>query len=123
MSRQAAHALGHSAEKIGAAYLQGKGYEILGVRVRTLAGEIDIVARSGDTLAIVEVKARASTDDALYAVTPAKQARLYAAAEALLAEPGKIAGLAERLPPNIRFDVMAVPRNGAPLHLEDAWRL
>src|SRR6185436_15138871 len=100
-----------------------KGYKILGIRVRTMGGEIDIVACKGDTLVIVEVKARAREEESLYAVTPAKQKRLARAAEALLADPGKINGLAAGIPPNIRFDVMAAAPGRRPLHLEDAWRL
>lgn len=120
--KQAAHALGLAAEERCAAYLREKGYEVLALRLRTKAGEIDIVARHGDTLAIIEVKARASVDESLYSVTPAKQARLAGAAEALLADTSKIGGLSLNDTPNIRFDVMAFPPGGAPFHLEDAWR-
>ena len=37
-----------------------KGYQLLGFRLKTRAGEIDILARRGKTLAVVEVKRRAS---------------------------------------------------------------
>ena len=47
-----------------------KGYRILARRYRTPHGEIDIVARRQQLIAFVEVKARASLDDAAYAVTP-----------------------------------------------------
>lgn len=120
--RQAAHARGMAAEQECARLLEGKGYRILGLRVRTAGGELDLVAWDKDTLVIVEVKARLREADALESVTPAKQVRLARATEALLAEPGKIGGLAPGLAPNIRFDVMAVLPGRTPLHLQDAWR-
>lgn len=121
-NRTAAYRLGLDAEASCAAYLQSLGYDILATRLRTREGEIDILARHGDTLVIVEVKARGSTADGLHAVTPRQQRRLWRAALALQAEPDKVAGLAHALPPNIRFDVMAVSGNGPPLHIQDAWR-
>ncbi len=114
--KQAAHARGLEAEQRCAELLRAKGYEIVGVRLRTEGGELDIVARDGDALVIVEVKARRTHDAGLYAITPAKQKRLARAAAAFLA------GLGGAAVPNIRFDVMAVGMNGAPLHLQDAWR-
>ncbi len=61
-----------------AAYLMAKGYRILAKRFRTPYGEIDIVARRRNLLAFIEVKARASLDEAAYAVTPRQQARIIA---------------------------------------------
>lgn len=121
--RSGAHRRGVSAEEECTRYLQAKGYHILGQRVRTAGGEIDIVAVQGDTLVIVEVKARATADQGLYAITPQKQRRLAEATGALLADPGKIVGLGGALPPNIRFDAMAAVPGGPPLHLENAWRV
>ena len=62
-----------SAESRAAAYLMAKGYRILAKRFRTPYGEIDLVAKKRNLLAFVEVKARASLDDAAYAVTPRQQ--------------------------------------------------
>lgn len=114
--KQAAHARGVEAEQRCAELLQAKGYKIVGMRLRTKGGELDIVARDGDVLVIVEVKARRTHDAGLYAITPAKQKRLVRAATAFLA------GLGGAAVPNMRFDVMAVGADGAPLHLQDAWR-
>ena len=61
---------GLSAESRAAAFLIAKGYRILARRYRTPYGEIDIVARRRNLVAFVEVKARATLDDAAYAVTP-----------------------------------------------------
>ena len=120
-NRKGAYLRGLAAEQACAAHLKAKGYRILGLRVRTVGGEIDIVAIEGDTLVIIEVKARKNTDDSLYAVTKHKQRRLVRATEALLADPAKIIGLGMALPPNIRFDVMAATPGAPPLHLENAW--
>jgi putative endonuclease len=65
-----------------------KGYRILKKRFRTPYGEIDLVARKRNLLAFVEVKARASLDEAAYAVTPRQQQRIIAATQAwLMAHP------------------------------------
>jgi putative endonuclease len=52
--------LGRRGEEAAALYLASLGFDILERRFRTAAGEIDIVAREGDTLAFVEVKSRSS---------------------------------------------------------------
>ncbi len=118
--KQQAHAFGIAAEQLCAQYLTEKGYAILGVRVRTSGGEIDIVARHGDTLVVVEVKARAKHESALYSITPHKQKRLAQAAEALMSE--EMIGLIGTGSPNMRFDAMIVAPGESPFHLEDAWR-
>jgi putative endonuclease len=53
---------GRLAELLAAAFLVAKGYRILGRRVRTRLGEIDLIAVRGRRLAFVEVKYR---DDAI----------------------------------------------------------
>lgn len=120
--RQASHALGVVAELQAARFLEHLGYCILGVRVRTKGGELDLVAMHGDTLVIVEVKARAQAIAALESITPAKRGRIERATEALLAEPEKIHGLDLTNTPNIRFDVVVVTPHNQPHHLPDAWR-
>src|SRR4029077_435844 len=74
--RVAAFRTGLSAEARAAAYLMAKGYRILAKRFRTPYGEIDIVAKRRNLLAFVEVKARATLDEAAFAVTPRQQARI-----------------------------------------------
>src|SRR5436305_6206345 len=80
--RVAAFRTGLSAEARAAAYLIAKGYRILAMRFRSPYGEIDIVARRRNLLAFVEVKARATLDDAAWAVTPRQQQRIINAAQA-----------------------------------------
>src|SRR6185437_10580315 len=81
-----AQARGVDAETTACAALVREGWTILGRRLRTEAGEIDLVAERHGFCAFVEVKARATLADAAIAVTARQQARLLAAAEILLAE-------------------------------------
>jgi len=109
--RVAAFQTGLSAETRAAAYLLAKGYRILAKRFRTPYGEIDIVARRRNLLAFIEVKARASLDEAAYAVTPRQQARIIAAAQAwLMARP-------EHAEYDLRFDAMLIAPRRLPRHL------
>jgi len=73
---------GTSAEAAAVVYLAAQGYEIVAQNVRTDAGEIDVVARDGETLCFIEVKARAGEryGPAIEAVDARKQYRLARAA-------------------------------------------
>ena len=109
--RIAAFRTGLSAEGRAAAFLMVKGYRILAKRFRTPYGEIDIVARRRHLVAFVEVKARASLDDAAYAVTPRQQRRIIDAAQAwLMAHP-------EHAEFELRFDAMLIAPRRLPRHL------
>jgi putative endonuclease len=109
--RIAAFQTGLSAQARAAAYSLAKGYRILAKRFRTPYGEIDIVARRRNLLAFIEVKARASLDEAAYAVTPRQQARIIAAAQAwLMAHP-------EHAEYDLRFDAMLIAPRRLPRHL------
>lgn len=109
------------AEELCVWWLRGKGYRVLARRLRTPLGEIDILARRGRTLAVIEVKARPTRDACLEAVTHTQRARLLRAASALPL--GKFAGLGASAHPNIRFDAMLVAPWRLPVHLKDAWRM
>src|SRR5258708_6390019 len=110
-ARVAAFRTGLSAESRAAAFLMAKGYRILAKRFRTPYGEIDLVARKRALLAFIEVKARASLDDAAYAVTPRQQARIIAAAQAwLMAHP-------EHAEFEFRFDALPIAPRRPPPHL------
>mgnify|MGYP001481620910 CR=1 FL=1 len=56
---------GRRAEAWAALWLMAKGYRILGFRLRTRLGEIDLLAQKGRALAVVEVKQRATVEAAL----------------------------------------------------------
>lgn len=77
---------GSLAEYHAALSLLVKGYRIVAFRYRTKLGEIDIIARKGNLIACVEVKARRSLDDSLFAVSDFAQRRIRAASDLWLAK-------------------------------------
>jgi putative endonuclease len=106
---------GLSAESRAALLLVAKAYRILARRWKTPFGEIDIVARRRGVLVFVEVKARASTDEAMEAVTERTKHRIVSAAELWLARyPGHANG-------EIRFDVIVVTPGKLPHHIVNAF--
>lgn len=70
------------AEAWAALLRMAKGYRILGSRLRTRLGEIDLLAQKGPVLAAVEVKSRATLEAAFAAVTPEQRDRLRRAGQA-----------------------------------------
>ena len=114
--RKRAWRWGHIAEAMCAAYLVCRGYRILARRLRSPVGEIDLLARRGRTLSIIEVKARQDLATAAEAISERQRARLIRAAEWLIAGRPELAGL------TIRFDAMLVRPWRMPQHIVDAWR-
>jgi putative endonuclease len=110
-ARAAAFRTGVSAEARAAAYLMAKGYRILAKRFRTPVGEIDLVARRRNLLVFVEVKARATLDEAAYAVTPRQQRRIIDAAQTWLMAHSEHAEF------DLRFDAMLIAPRHLPRHL------
>lgn len=84
-NRRAAAARGRLAEDAVAQLLLQRGYTILGRNVRLGHLEVDILARLGSVVAVVEVRLRgpAAWESALESVDPSKQRRLLRAAERL----------------------------------------
>jgi len=78
--------LGHTGEQIAVEYLANKGYEILKTNWRHKKKEIDIIARDGDYLIIVEVRTRTSElwEHPKETITKAKIRFLVDAAEAYI---------------------------------------
>src|SRR6201996_6942467 len=109
--RVAAFQTGLSAESRAAAFLMAKGYRILARRFRTPHGELDLVAKRRNLIAFVEVKARATLDEAAYAVTPRQQARIINAAQAWLAAHPDHAEF------ELRFDAILIAPRRLPRHL------
>jgi putative endonuclease len=105
------------AEATACAALALDGWTVLARRVRTEAGEIDIVAATEDLLAIIEVKARASLADAAMALGARQRARLLGAAEIVLGEHPEWARA------GMRFDLVVVDAAGAVRRIADAFRL
>ncbi|MEE9139856.1 MAG: YraN family protein [Alphaproteobacteria bacterium] len=115
-ARRKALRRGRWAESVCAWWLRLHGYRVLGRNVRTPVGEIDILARRGATLAVVEVKSRESLAEAAEALTGAQRRRIGRAAESLLAARPDWAEL------SVRFDAMLVRPWRLPQHIMDAWR-
>ncbi|KAB0679693.1 YraN family protein [Aureimonas leprariae] len=114
--RRAGFLRGHRGEWLAAWALRMKGYRILAVRHRTKLGEIDLIARRGSTVAVVEVKARSTLAAAMDAVSPAAQRRICNAADLWLAKQRDAARL------SLRFDLVAILPRRWPVHVPDAWR-
>jgi len=85
VTRRKAERGGRRAERLAAWWLRLHGWRILGMRVRTPVGEVDLVARRGRTLAFIEVKARATAADSGIALDEWRLRRVVRAAEALSA--------------------------------------
>ena len=114
--RQRAERRGRLGEWLCLWHLRLRGWRIVARGWRCPAGEIDIVARRGKVLAIVEVKSRDKLAAAANAVTPRQRRRIGRAAEALIMSRPDFAGL------DVRFDVMLVAPRRLPRHWPDAWR-
>ncbi len=97
-------AIGQAAEDAAARHLERAGYRILQRNFRAKCGELDVIAMDGATLAIVEVRYRASDrfGGGAASVTPAKRRRIVNASRLLRAREPALA----RLP--ARFDVIEV---------------
>ena len=105
------------AEAAAEAALVAEGWQVLARRLRTAAGEIDLLAERDGLLAVIEVKRRPTLADAAAALGARQQARLLAAAEIVLAEhPGW--GQA-----GVRFDVLLVDAAGQVRRIADAFRV
>ncbi len=100
--------IGQKAEELAVEFLRARGLQILHRNFRRRLGELDIVAREGDTLVIVEVRTRTTGwyGGAAASVDARKQRRLIHAAAQLLQQRSELA----RLP--ARFDVVTVSEMG-----------
>jgi putative endonuclease len=114
--RQQARRRGRLAELMCRWHLRLRGWRIVARDWRCPSGEIDIVARRGGVLAVVEVKLRGDLESAAAALSPRQRRRIARAAAAFLAARPDLAALA------LRFDVMTVAPLRPPRHLEGAWQ-
>ncbi|RKE69162.1 putative endonuclease [Pseudorhodoplanes sinuspersici] len=113
--RQVAFKLGLSAENRAAAFLLAKGFRVVARRWRCPAGEIDIVAKRGNLLIFVEVKARERLVDAAYSVTERQKRRIASAAAGWLADNPDDALC------DMRFDAILVAPRSWPQHITAAF--
>jgi putative endonuclease len=115
--RQAAELHGRRAEILAAALLTVKLYRIVGRRVKTRAGELDLVALSpSGMICFVEVKARKREELAAEAIGFAQRGRIMRAAALYL---GARPALRHK---GVRFDAILVTPRRFPIHVRDAWR-
>jgi putative endonuclease len=113
--REDAEKLGRYAETIALWYLRCKGYRLLARRFKSAMGEVDLIMRKRDTTAFIEVKARPTFDEAMFAVTPWQQKRIAQAAALWMGRDAKAAQ------GYCRFDIVAVPATLWPRHIENAF--
>lgn len=114
MKKHQAEKRGRQAERIAAWWLRLKGWQIVGRRMRTPAGEVDLVARRGSMIAFVEVKARGSAAELDLAIDERRLARVAAAAEILWHDLAKAGD-------DMRIDVILLAPGRAPRHLANVW--
>lgn len=112
--RHEADQRGHQGEAEAAMWLVQQGWRIVAERVKTKAGEIDLVARKPGLVAFVEVKWRARAAMLGEAIDERRLARVAAAAESVMhlyATEGE----------DIRIDVILLAPGHKPTHIENAW--
>ena len=112
----AARLSGRRSEVWAAIWLMAKGYRILGFRLKTPLGEVDLVAKRGDVLAIVEVKSRTRIETALEAVSFDQRDRLRRAGGQLAAGRPALRHCV------VRLDLLALAPGRLPRHVPDAWQ-
>ena len=110
--------LGNKGEQLATEYLQGNGYQILSANWRYLKAEIDIIARIGNVICVVEVKTRSTSEfgNPQEFVKPKQIGLLVSAIN------NYIEDIEDDV--EIRFDIVAIVKNklGTTVeHLEDAF--
>jgi len=116
-ARREAWRRGLRAETLAAWWLRLKGYRILARRFKSKVGEIDLVARRGRVLAVVEVKQRESPRHAVEALGPSQRRRIVRAAQSFIQSHPEAARL------GLRLDVVLVAPRRWPRHIPGAWRI
>jgi putative endonuclease len=109
--------LGRAAEKVALDFLVADGFTIVGTNVRLGMLEVDVLARKGPLLVVVEVRTRGRTSwqTAFGSVSGPKRRRLRAAAERIWKQ-ARLDSTLER----VRVDVIAVDLEATPVRIEIA---
>lgn len=115
MKRQAAEQSGRDGEKRAAMWLRLKGWSILGQRVKTRLGEIDLIAKRGGVIAFIEVKWRARVEELDHSIDEFRLQRVAAAVES-------VAHAYARDGEDIRIDVILLAPGSFPRHIVNAWQ-
>lgn len=108
---------GRAAERVVVELLLAKGYEILGTNVRLGALELDVVARQGPLVVVVEVRTRGrgAYESAFASVSAAKRRHLRDATERLWRTLS-----VDRTIERVRIDVASVDLDACPVAVEIA---
>ena len=114
-ARLKAYRRGHSSEWLAAIALITKGFRIVARRYKTPLGEIDLIARRGDLVLIVEVKARRTLLSAMEAISGGAERRIEGAADLWLSRQRDFGRL------SVRFDMVAVLPWRWPVHVENVF--
>jgi len=103
MERESTRAIGRDGEEIAAEYLRNNGYRIVEKNYKNRFGEIDVIAKDGNTVVFIEVKTRntPSYGTPSSAVDSKKQQRIGKVAVTYLTKKG----LTQH---PIRFDVVSI---------------
>jgi putative endonuclease len=112
--RRDADRRGREGEGEAAMFLAQQGWRIIAERVKTKAGEIDLIARRPGLVAFIEVKWRARAPSLADAIDERRLARVAAAVEAVMhhyATDGE----------DVRIDVILLAPGRKPTHIENAW--
>ena len=107
--------MGAAGEQLACQYLLDRGFTILHRNWRHGRDELDIVARQGDELVVVEVKRRARLAEAGEAVRRRQQRRIVHAAQAYVQRHPELAPL------QLRFDALLLVPRRLPHHIANAW--
>ena len=115
-ARIKAYKRGHRSEWLAAIALMLKGYRIIARRYRTKLGEIDLIARRGNLVLMVEVKARPTLISAMEAIAYSSERRIEGAADLWLSRQPDYGKL------SVRFDMVAVLPRRWPVHVENVFQ-
>ena len=116
VSRRRAEKRGHRGEWLAALALMLKGYRIVARRYKTKLGEIDLIARRGNLVAVVEVKARPTLIEAMEAIARQSERRIEGATDLWLSRQPDYGRL------SVRFDMVAVLPRRWPVHVENVFQ-
>lgn len=109
-----AESRGRRAETISAWWLRLQGWRVLAQRARVPGGEVDLIVRRGKVVAFVEVKQRATTDAAAWALDEYRLRRVAIAAE-------RLAPRYTRAGDTVRIDAIFIVPRQLPRHLPNVW--
>jgi len=112
--RRDADRRGREGESEAAMFLAQQGWRIIAERVKTKAGEIDLIARRAGLVAFFEVKWRARAPSLADAIDERRLARVAAAVEMVM-------HLYATAGEDVRIDVILLAPGRKPTHIENAW--